>query len=192
MHSNPHANHGTHNGLHGTTILAVRRDGRVAIGGDGQVTLGAAIMKSDALKVRRLAGGDVVCGFAGATADAFSLLERFDQHLKDHPANLPRAATELAKQWRTDRALRRLEAFLIACNLEHMLVLTGAGDVVQPPEGVAGIGSGGGYAIASARALLRHSDLPAEDIVRKSLEIAAEIDIYTNHQIVVELLEPTA
>lgn len=174
---------------HGTTILCVRRDGRVAMGGDGQVTLGSAIMKGDANKVRRLLGGEVLCGFAGATADAFALLERFEAKLKDYPANMPRAATELAKEWRTDRALRRLEALLTVADRQHSLLISGNGDVIQPSDGVIGIGSGGNYAIAAARALLAHSSLPAGSVVRTSLEIAADIDIYTNQNIAVEEIE---
>jgi len=162
-----------------TTILSVRHAGRVAIGGDGQVTLGNSVMKADANKIRRLIDGKVITGFAGSTADAFALLERFESKLKDFPANMPRAATELAKDWRTDRALRRLEALLIAVDARHTLLVTGNGDVIQPTDGVVGIGSGGNYAIAAARALLAHSQLTAAEIVRKSLEIAAAIDIYT-------------
>jgi len=169
-----------------TTILSVRTGGRVAIGGDGQVTLGNSVMKADANKIRRLLDGKVITGFAGSTADAFALLERFEAKLKDYPANMPRAATELAKDWRTDRALRRLEALLIAVDAKHTLLVTGNGDVIQPTDGVVGIGSGGDYAIAAARALLAHSQLSAAEIVRKSLEIAAGIDIYTNENIHVE------
>jgi ATP-dependent HslUV protease subunit HslV len=159
------------------------------MGGDGQVTLGNAIMKADATKIRRLADGRVLCGFAGASADAFALLERFETKLKDYPSNMPRAATELAKDWRTDRVLRRLEALLAVSDARHTLLVSGTGDVIQPTDGIVGIGSGGHYAIAAARALVAHSDLSAPEIVRKSLEIAAEIDIYTNTHIVVEELE---
>src|SRR6187200_3683591 len=155
-----------------TTILTVRHQGRVAIGGDGQVSLGSTVMKSDAVKIRPLADGRVIAGFAGGAADAFALLERFEAKLKDFPANMPRAATELAKDWRTDRALRRLEALLIAVDARHTLLVTGNGDVIQPTDGVVGIGSGGNYAIAAARALMAHSQLSAAEIVRKSLEIA--------------------
>lgn len=175
--------------FHGTTILAVRHKGTAAMGGDGQVTLGNAIMKADATKIRRLADGRVLCGFAGASADAFALLERFETKLKDYPSNMPRAATELAKDWRTDRVLRRLEALLAVSDARHTLLVSGTGDVIQPTDGIVGIGSGGHYAIAAARALVAHSDLSAPEIVRKSLEIAAEIDIYTNTHIVVEELE---
>jgi ATP-dependent HslUV protease subunit HslV len=171
---------------HSTTILTVRRDGCVALGGDGQVTLGASIMKADANKIRRLLDGRVLTGFAGSSADAFALLERFEAKLKDYPNNVPRAATELAKDWRTDRALRRLEALLAVVDHKHTLLITGNGDVIQPTDNVLGIGSGGSYAIAAARALLQHSTLGAAEIVRRSLEIAADIDIYTNRNIVVE------
>jgi ATP-dependent HslUV protease subunit HslV len=160
----------------------------VAIGGDGQVTLGNVVMKSDAQKIRRLHGGRVLAGFAGASADAFALLERFEAKLKDFQGNVPRAATELAKDWRMDRALRRLEAMLIAVDRDHLLLISGTGDVIQPTEGVAAIGSGGAYALAAARALVLHANLTALQIVRASLEIAADLCIYTNRQIVVEEL----
>jgi ATP-dependent HslUV protease, peptidase subunit HslV len=175
--------------LHATTILTVRHQGRVAMGGDGQVTLGTAIVKGDAVKIRRLADGGVLCGFAGGAADAFALLERFEAKLKDYPANMPRAATELAKEWRTDRALRRLEALLTVADARHTLLVSGNGDVIQPTDGIIGIGSGGSYAIAAARALVAHSGLDAAGIVRTALEIAASIDIYTNDKILVEELE---
>ncbi len=174
--------------FHATTILAVRRAGAVAIGGDGQVSLGDTIMKGDAGKIRRLAEGKVLVGFAGSAADSFALMERFEIKLKDHPANLARAATELAKEWRTDRALRRLEAMLIAVDAAHTLLLSGSGDVIQPTDGMVGIGSGGNYALAAARALAGHSELGAAEIVRASLEIAAGIDVYTNTNITVEEL----
>ena len=173
---------------HSTTILSVRHKGVVAMGGDGQVTVGNAIMKADAMKIRRLMDGEVLTGFAGAAADAFALLERFEAKLKDYPSNVPRAATELAKEWRTDRVLRRLEAMMAVVDARHTLLVTGTGDVIQPTDGVLGIGSGGSYAVAAARALVAHSDLDAAAIVRKSLEIAAGIDIYTNTSIVVEEL----
>jgi ATP-dependent HslUV protease subunit HslV len=173
---------------HSTTILSVRHQGVVAIGGDGQVTVGSTIMKADALKIRRLMEDKVIVGFAGASADAFALLERFETKLKDFPANFPRAATELAKDWRTDRALRRLEAMLAVVDARHTLLLTGNGDVIQPSDGVLGIGSGGSYAVAAARALIAHSQLGAAAIVRAALEIAAGIDIYTNTHIMVEEL----
>lgn len=175
--------------LHATTILTVRHQGRVAMGGDGQVTLGTAIVKGDAVKIRRLSDGGVLCGFAGGAADAFALLERFEAKLKDYPANMPRAATELAKEWRTDRALRRLEALLTVADARHTLLVSGNGDVIQPTDGIIGIGSGGSYAIAAARALVAHSGLDAAGIVRTALEIAASIDIYTNDRILVEELE---
>ena len=171
-----------------TTILTVRRPNEVAMGGDGQVTLGTAVMKADAVKIRRLLGGKVICGFAGASADAFALLERFEAKLKDYPGNMPRAATELAKDWRTDRMLRRLEAMMAVADREHTLLVSGTGDVIQPTDGIAGIGSGGNYAIAAARALVRNTDLSAQEIVKRALEIAGEIDIYTNTNIKVEVL----
>lgn len=171
-----------------TTILTVRHRGIVAMGGDGQVTVGNSIMKADAVKIRRLMDGQVMTGFAGASADAFALLERFEAKLKDFPANVPRAATELAKEWRTDRALRRLEAMLAVADARHTLLVTGTGDVIQPTDGVLGIGSGGPYAVAAARALVAHSTLSATEIVRTALEIAAGIDIYTNTSITVEEL----
>ena len=171
-----------------TTILAVRHKGRVALGGDGQVTLGNVVMKSDARKIRRLHDGQVLSGFAGAAADAFALLERFEAKLRDHQGSVPRAATELAKDWRMDRMLRRLEAMLVIADRDHLLMLSGTGDVVQPTEGVAAIGSGGAYALAAARALLVHSDLGAAEIVRAALEIAGDLCIYTNRNIEVEEL----
>ncbi len=173
---------------HSTTILSVRHRGQVAIGGDGQVTLGTSIMKADARKIRRLLDDRVITGFAGSTADAFALLERFETMLKDYPGNVPRAATELAKQWRTDRMLRRLEALLIVVDAESTLLLTGNGDVIQPTDGVVAIGSGGDFALAAARALVAHADMSASEVVRRALEIAAAIDIYTNTNIVVEEL----
>jgi ATP-dependent HslUV protease subunit HslV len=173
---------------HSTTILTVRHRGIVAIGGDGQVTVNNSIVKADAVKIRRLADQKVITGFAGAAADAFALLERFEAKLKDHPSNVPRAATELAKEWRTDRVLRRLEAMLAVVDARYTLLVTGNGDVIQPTDGVLGLGSGGNYAVAAARALLAHSDLGAADIVRKSLEIAAGIDVFTNTHILVEEL----
>lgn len=169
-----------------TTILTVRHAGSVAIGGDGQVTMGSSIMKADATKIRRLLDGQVITGFAGGSADAFALLERFETKLRDYPGNVPRAATELAKEWRTDRALRRLEALLTVVHKNHTLLITGNGDVIQPTDGILGIGSGGNYAVAAARALVAHSSLSAGEIVRVALEIAAGIDIYTNNNIVVE------
>ena len=175
--------------FHATTILTVRHQGMVAMGGDGQVTLGSAVMKADATKIRRLLENKVLCGFAGASADAFALLERFETKLKDFPANIPRAAIELAKEWRTDRNLRRLEALLAVSDAEHTLLVSGTGDVIQPSDGIVGIGSGGNFAIAAARALVAHSNLSAAEVVRQSLAIAAGIDIYTNTNIMVEELE---
>jgi len=173
---------------HSTTILSVRHRGVVAVGGDGQVTVGDSVMKADSNKIRRLMDGKVITGFAGASADAFALLERFEAKLKDYPANVPRAATELAKEWRTDRVLRRLEALLAVVDAQHTLLVTGNGDVIQPTDGVLGIGSGGNYAVSAARALVAHSKLGAAEIVRTALEIAAEIDVYTNSNIVIEEL----
>jgi ATP-dependent HslUV protease, peptidase subunit HslV len=171
---------------HSTTIVTVRHRGVVAIGGDGQVTVGNTIMKADVNKLRRLMDGRVMTGFAGSTADAFALLERFEAKLKDYPSNVPRAATELAKDWRTDRVLRRLEAMMVIVDAKNTLLLTGNGDVVQPSDGILGVGSGGNFAVAAARALIAHSNLSAVEIVRASLEIAAGIDVYTNDNIVVE------
>jgi len=173
---------------HATTILTVRHKGVVAMGGDGQVTIGDSIMKADANKIRRLMDDKVITGFAGASADAFALLERFEAKLKDYPSNVPRAATELAKEWRTDRILRRLEALLAVVDARHTLLVTGNGDVIQPTDAVLGIGSGGNYAVAAARALLAHSRLGAVEIVRAALGIAAEIDVHTNANIVLEEL----
>lgn len=172
--------------IRATTILAVRRAGRAALGGDGQVTLGSVVMKSDAHKVRRLYEGKVLVGFAGAAADAFALMERFEAKLKDFQGSVPRAATELAKDWRTDRALRRLEAMMLALDRDNLLLVGGTGDVIQPSDGVAAIGSGGPYALAAARALLAHTELGPGDVVRRALEIAGEMCIYTNRNIEVE------
>jgi ATP-dependent HslUV protease subunit HslV len=169
-----------------TTIVAVRRDGRAAMAGDGQVSLGQTVLKEKAKKVRRIADGKVVVGFAGATADAFALLERLEQKLKEHRGSLPRAAVELAKDWRTDRFLRRLEAMLIAMDANTTLLLSGTGDVVEPDDGVIAIGSGGMYALSAARALLRHSNLSATEIARESMRIAAEVCVYTNSELVLE------
>jgi len=171
---------------HSTTILTVRHQGRVALGGDGQVTYGTNILKADTRKIRWILDKKMLVGFAGSTADAFALLERFEAKAKNYPGNLPRAATELARDWRTDRVLRKLEAMMIAVDAEHSLLVTGQGDVVQPADGILGIGSGGNYAIAAARSLVRHSSLSAAEIVRESLRIASEIDIYTNDNLIVE------
>lgn len=166
--------------FHGTTILCVRRDGKVVMAGDGQVTLDKTVMKASARKVRRLSEGNVLAGFAGSTADAFTLFERFEGKLKEHQKNLTRACVELGKDWRTDRFLRRLEALLVVADKEKTFILSGAGDVVEPDFGIAAVGSGGSYALASARALLQHSSLSAKEIAQASLSIAAEICIYTN------------
>ncbi len=170
----------------GTTIVCVRKAGQTALAGDGQVTLGNTVMKHSARKIRRMHDDKVIAGFAGSTADAFTLFEKFEAKLQEYRGNLARAAVELAKDWRTDRILRRLEALLIVADRETTLVLSGAGDVIEPDHGIAAIGSGGAYAQAAARALLEHSDLPAREIAEKALHIAADICIYTNDQIAVE------
>ena len=172
---------------HGTTILTVRKGGRVVIGGDGQVSIGQTVIKSNAKKVRKLGKGDVIGGFAGATADAFTLFERLESKLEQYPGQLTRAAVELAKDWRTDRYLRRLEAMMIVADKDVSLVLTGTGDVLEPESGVMAIGSGGNYALAAARALI-DTDKDAESIVRRSLDIAADICVYTNRNITIEAL----
>ena len=171
--------------IRSTTILAVRRDARVALGGDGQVSVGETVMKANAQKVRLLKGGKVLAGFAGSTADAFTLFERFEEKLERFPENLPRAAVELAKDWRSDRVLRRLEALLAVVDRQHGFVLSGTGDVIEPDDGILAIGSGGPFALAAARALREHSSLAAPDVVRKALEIAGEICIFTNTKITV-------
>ena len=175
--------------FHGTTIVSARRDGKVALGGDGQVTLGNIVVKASARKVRRLYHDRILAGFAGGTADAFTLFERFESKLDKHQGNLLRSAVELAKDWRTDRVLRRLEAMLAVADRESSLIITGMGDVIEPESGLIAIGSGGPYAQAAARALLENSQLDAESIVRKSLSIAADLCIYTNNQVVVETLD---
>ncbi|HKV88217.1 MAG TPA: ATP-dependent protease subunit HslV [Burkholderiales bacterium] len=175
--------------FHGTTIVSARRDGKVALGGDGQVTLGNIVVKASARKVRRLYHDRILAGFAGGTADAFTLFERFESKLDKHQGNLLRSAVELAKDWRTDRVLRRLEAMLAVADRESSLIVTGMGDVIEPESGLIAIGSGGPYAQAAARALLENSQLDAESIVRKALSIAADLCIYTNHQVVVETLD---
>lgn len=174
--------------IRSTTILAVRKDGKVAIGGDGQVSLGPTIMKSSAKKIRSLAGGKVFCGFAGSTADAFALLDKFEQKLDEHKNNIRRAAIEMAKLWRTDRILRRLESMMIVVDKENSLLLGGSGDVIEADDGILAIGSGGSYATAAARALMTNTELSAEDIVRESMRIAADICVYTNHDIALETL----
>ena len=175
--------------FHGTTILSVRRGASVALGGDGQVTLGNIVVKGGAKKVRRLHHDQLLAGFAGGTADAFTLFERFESKLDKHQGNLMRSAVELAKDWRTDRILRRLEAMLAVADHEHSLIITGAGDVLEPEYGIVAIGSGGPYAQSAARALLEHTDFSPRDIVDKSLAIAADLCIYTNHQRTIEVLE---
>lgn len=175
--------------FHATTILTVHQGNTIAMGGDGQVTMGNAVMKADAMKIRRLLGGKVLCGFAGSSADAFALLERFEAKLKDSPNNLTRAAIELAKQWRTDKALRQLEALLVVTEGEKILLVSGTGDVIEPTDGIVAIGSGGNYATAAARALKKHSQLSAAEIVREAMTIAGGIDIYTNTNIVVEEID---
>ena len=175
--------------FHGTTILSVRRDGAVALGGDGQVTLGAVIVKSTARKIRRLYHDKVLAGFAGATADAFTLFERFEAKLEKYEGNLVRAAVELTRDWRTDRVLRRLEAMLAVADRTASLIITGNGDVLEPEQGIVAIGSGGAYAQAAAKALLNHSELSAVDIVKQSLVIAGEICIYTNGNHTIETLD---
>jgi ATP-dependent HslUV protease subunit HslV len=174
--------------FHGTTILSVRRNGVVALGGDGQVTLGNIVVKSSARKVRKLYRDNVLAGFAGATADAFTLFERFEAKLEKHQGHLLRAAVELTKDWRTDRVLRRLEAMLAVADREHSLIITGNGDVLEPEEGVVAIGSGGAYAQAAALALQRHSDLDAPSIVKQALTIAGDLCIYTNQSHTIEVL----
>jgi ATP-dependent HslUV protease, peptidase subunit HslV len=173
---------------HGTTILSVRRGSRVAIGGDGQVTLGNIIVKASARKVRKLYREQVLAGFAGATADAFTLFERFEAKLEKHQGHLARAAIELTKDWRTDRVLRRLEAMLAVADKETSLIITGNGDVLEPEHGIIAIGSGGAFAQASAKALFQHTDMSPEDIVKRSLEIAGDLCIYTNQQHTIETL----
>jgi ATP-dependent HslUV protease subunit HslV len=171
--------------IRSTTILAVRRDGRVAIGGDGQVSVGDTVMKSQAVKVRALRNGKVLAGFAGAAADAFTLFEKFEEKLERHPGNLPKAAVELAKEWRSDRVLRRLEALLVVCDRDHGFVISGNGELIEPDDGILAIGSGGSYALAAARALLANTTLSAPEIARKAMMIAGEICVYTNQNITV-------
>ena len=171
---------------HGTTILSVRRGGRVVIAGDGQVSLGATVIKANARKVRRLGGGAILAGFAGATADAFTLFERLEAKLEQHPGQLARACVELAKDWRTDRYLRRLEAMMAVADREVSLVLTGTGDVLEPEDGLVGIGSGGSYALAAARALAGVDGLSAREIAERAMRIAADICVYTNTNVVIE------
>ena len=174
--------------MHGTTILSVRKGGKVVIAGDGQVSIGDTVMKANARKVRRLADGKVIVGFAGATADAFTLFERLEGKLEKHSGQLERACVELAKDWRTDRYLRRLEAMIAVADNEVSLVLSGMGDVLEPDDGLIGIGSGGNYALAAARALLDHDELDAEAIAQKAMAIAADICIYTNTSVTIETI----
>ena len=175
--------------FHATTILAVRRDGRVALGGDGQVTMGDTVMKGTAQKVRKMRDGRILAGFAGSVADAFTLFEKFEEKMERYPGNLSRAAVELAKDWRSDKYLRRLEALLAVADRDHLYLLSGNGDVIEPDDEIVAVGSGGSYALAAARALKAHSDLSAAEIVRRGLEIAGEICIYTNQNITVLELE---
>lgn len=171
--------------IHSTTILCVRRDGKVAMGGDGQVTVGDTVMKANAVKVRALKGGKILAGFAGTAADAFTLFEKFEEKLERYPGNLPRAAVELAKDWRSDRVLRRLEALLVVADKEHGFVLSGSGELIEPDDGLLAIGSGGSYALSAARALMAATPLAPKEIVQRALEIAADICIYTNRHITV-------
>jgi len=174
---------------HGTTILSVRRGKRVALGGDGQVTLGNVVVKASARKVRRLYHDRILAGFAGGTADAFTLFERFEAKLEKHQGNLLRSAVELAKDWRTDRFLRRLEAMLVVADHDSSIIITGNGDVLEPEQGLAAIGSGGSFAQAAARALIENTDFPPEEVIKKALTIAGDLCIYTNQQHVIEILE---
>jgi ATP-dependent HslUV protease, peptidase subunit HslV len=174
--------------FHGTTIISVRKDGKVAIGGDGQVTMGNTVMKHNAKKVRKLHGDKVLAGFAGATADAFTLIEKFEAKIEEYRGNIARASVELAKEWRTNKILRQLEALMIVADKEHTFIISGTGDVLEPEDGIAAIGSGGPYAQAAAQALLKFSELDAPGIVRESMAIASGICIYTNDQLVMEEL----
>lgn len=174
--------------FHATTVICVRKDGQVALGGDGQVTMGQTIMKAKATKVRRLAEGRVLAGFAGSVSDAFTLFERFESKLSEYNNNIMRAAVELGKDWRTDKYLRNLEAHLSVCDTECSLLIAGTGEIIEPDDGILAIGSGGSYALAAARALVAYTDLDAEAVVRQSLEIAAGICIYTNTNITIETL----
>src|SRR5262245_52856879 len=171
--------------FHGTTILTVRRDGRVALGGDGQVSIGDSVVKASATKVRTLKGGKVLAGFAGSVADALTLYEKFEEKLDRFPANLPRAAVELAKDWRSDRVLRRLEALLVVADLEHSFLLSGSGELIEPDDGIVAVGSGGNFALAAARALLTVDELSAREIVQRSLDIAADICVFTNRNVTI-------
>jgi ATP-dependent HslUV protease subunit HslV len=170
---------------HGTTILGVRKNGRVALGGDGQVTLGETVVKASANKVRALKGGKVLAGFAGSVADALTLYEKFEEKLDRFPGNLPRAAVELAKDWRSDRVLRRLEALLVVADLEHIYLVSGGGELIEPDDGILAVGSGGNFALAAARALMPETSLSAREIVQRSLEIAADICVFTNRNLTI-------
>lgn len=174
--------------IHGTTIIAVRHQGEVAIGGDGQITLDRTVMKQKAKKIRRMYNGKVLSGFAGSTSDALTLYEKFEAKLEEYHGNLPRASVELAKEWRTDRVLRKLEALLIVADASNLFILSGNGDVIEPDDNIATIGSGGAYALASARSLLKHTTLSARDIVREALSVTSSICIYTNGEAVIEVL----
>lgn len=174
--------------FHATTILCVRKNGKVAIGGDGQVTLGNTVLKQNAKKIRRMYNDNVIAGFAGATADAFTLFEKFEGKLESYRGNITRAAVEMAKDWRTDKMLRRLEALLVIADREHTFIISGTGDVIEPEDGIAAIGSGGAYAQAAARALCDNTDLNAEEIIKKAMTIASDICIYTNDNITIEEL----
>lgn len=177
--------------IHATTVLGVVQNGTVALGADGQATMGSTVAKSNVKKIRTLSGGKILVGFAGSTADAFSLLEKFEEKLNAHGGNMKRAAIELAKDWRTDRYLRKLEAMMITANKDEILVISGTGDVLEPENGIAAIGSGGNYALSAALALKKHtSGLSAEEIVKESLHIAADLCIYTNHNLVIETVKP--
>jgi ATP-dependent HslUV protease, peptidase subunit HslV len=176
--------------IHATTVIAVRHGGKVAMAGDGQVSFNNMVLKHGARKVRRIYHDQILAGFAGAAADAFSLFTKFEAKLEEYRGNLPRAAVELAKDWRTDRVLRRLEALLAVADLENSLIVSGTGDVIEPDDGIIGIGSGGGFALSAARALIKHSELSARDIVAEAMRIASEICVFTNAQITVEELSP--
>lgn len=175
--------------MYGTTILGIRHKGKVALAGDGQVTMGDTVMKHSAQKIRRLYNEKIMAGFAGAAADAFTLFERFEEKLERYSGNLPKAAVELAKDWRSDRYLRRLEALLAVMDKDNIFIISGTGDIIEPDDGIAAIGSGSSYALAAARAMIRHSSLGSDEIARKALEIAADICIYTNNNISVDVLE---
>jgi ATP-dependent HslUV protease subunit HslV len=177
------------NTIYGTTILSVRKNGKVAIAGDGQVSLGSTVLKSTAKKVRKLGDGSIIGGFAGATADAFTLFERLETKLEQYPGQLTRACVELAKDWRTDKYLRKLEAMMIVVDRNTSLILTGGGDVLEPEDGIIGIGSGGNFALSAARALIDIDGLSVEDILKKSMKIAGDLCVYTNHNVIIETLE---